>query len=405
MPDEPPVLSVGDLSLLLKGVVEAHFPSVWVSGEISNFVRAGSGHLYFTLKDDEAQLKAVMWRSAAQRLKFQLHDGLEVIAAGPLEVYAARGQYQIIVERMQPQGLGALELALRQLQQKLAAEGLFAEDRKRPLPLFPRRIALVTSPTGAAVHDMLQVITRRWPAARVVILPVAVQGDGAAQQIAAALRQVHLLPDVDVVITGRGGGSVEDLWAFNEEVVARAIYDCPIPVVSAVGHEIDVTIADLVADRRALTPSEAGELVVPLLSDVQHTLDQMRRRMVTALQQKAQRARLTLDSLSQRRCFVKPLQQIHDRAARLDELEGRLKRGLRGRLDSSRQQLTTLAASLDALSPLGVLRRGYSLTKRITDGSLVRNAGQLQPGDAISTLLSSGSILSRVERVELDEDE
>lgn len=186
MPDELPVLSVSDLTMLLKGVVEAHFPSVWVSGEISNFMRAGSGHLYFTLKDDEAQLKAVMWRSAAQRLKFQLHDGLEVLASGPIEVYASRGQYQIIVDRMQPQGLGALELALRQLQQKLAAEGLFNEERKRPLPMFPRRIALVTSPTGAAVHDMLQVITRRWPAARVVILPVAVQGDGAAQQIAAA---------------------------------------------------------------------------------------------------------------------------------------------------------------------------------------------------------------------------
>lgn len=404
MPDELPVLSVGDLTMLLKGVVEAHFPSVWVSGEISNFMRAGSGHLYFTLKDDEAQLKAVMWRSAAQRLKFQLHDGLEVLASGPIEVYASRGQYQIVVDRMQPQGLGALELALRQLQQKLAAEGLFDEARKRPLPTFPRRIALVTSPTGAAVHDMLQVITRRWPAAQVVILPVAVQGDGAAQQIAAALRKVHMLPGVDVVITGRGGGSVEDLWAFNEEVVARAIFDCPIPVVSAVGHEIDVSIADLVADRRALTPSEAGELVVPLLSEVQQTLDHVRRRMTTALQQRAQRARLTLDNLRQRRCFAKPLQRVHDLAARLDELEGRLQRGLRGRVESSRQQLATLAASLDALSPLGVLKRGYSLTKRLSDGQLVRDAGQLSPGDAISTLLASGSVVSRVERVELDEE-
>lgn len=404
MPDELPVLSVSDLTMLLKGVVEAHFPSVWVSGEISNFMRAGSGHLYFTLKDDEAQLKAVMWRSAAQRLKFQLHDGLEVLASGPIEVYASRGQYQIIVDRMQPQGLGALELALRQLQQKLAAEGLFDEARKRPLPTFPRRIALVTSPTGAAVHDMLQVITRRWPAARVVILPVAVQGDGAAQQIAAALRKVHLLPEVDVVITGRGGGSVEDLWAFNEEVVARAIYDCPIPVVSAVGHEIDVSIADLVADRRALTPSEAGELVVPLLTEVQQTLDHIRRRMTTALQQRAQRARLTLDNLRQRRCFAKPLQRVHDLAARLDELEGRLQRGLRGRVETSRQQLATLAASLDALSPLGVLKRGYSLTKRLLDGQLVRDAGQLAPGDAISTLLASGSVVSRVERVEQDDE-
>jgi exodeoxyribonuclease VII large subunit len=212
------------------------------------------------------------------------------------------------------------------------------------------------------------------------------------------------LLEVDVVITGRGGGSVEDLWAFNEEVVARAIYDSPIPVVSAVGHEIDVSIADLVADRRALTPSEAGELVVPLLSEVQQTLDHIRRRMTTALQQQAQRARLTLDNLRQRRCFAKPLQRVHDLAARLDELEGRLQRGLRGRVETSRQQLATLAASLDALSPLGVLKRGYSLTKRLSDGQLVRDAGLLSPGDAISTLLASGSVVSRVERVERDDE-
>src|SRR6185369_5236916 len=263
MNGKPQVLTVTDLSRQIKDAVEGNFPLVWVSGVVSNCTRAGSGHIYLTLKDDGAQIRAIVWRNTAARLRFDVHDGLQVVAAGPVEVYEARGQYQLIVEQLLPQGMGPLELAYRQLCEKLAAQGLFAAERKRPLPQFPRRIALVTSPTGAAVRDMLQVITRRWRGADVVILPVAVQGTRAAAEIAAALRKVHLVPGVDVVIAGRGGGSLEDLWAFNEEVVARAIFECLIPVISAVGHEIDVTIADLVADRRALTPSEAGELVVP----------------------------------------------------------------------------------------------------------------------------------------------
>ena len=255
---QPPILTVSQLTRQIKDAVEGNFPIAWVLGEVTNCTRAGSGHVYLTLKDDSAQMRAVIWRNTAARLRFDVHDGLEVVAVGPVEVYEARGTYQLVVEQLLPQGIGALELAFRQLCEKLSAEGLFARERKRAVPRFPRRIALITSPTGAAVRDMLQVITRRWMAARIIIVPVAVQGEGAAAQIAAALRSVHLLPDVDVVITGRGGGSLEDLWAFNEEIVARAIHACRIPVVSAVGHEIDVTVADLVADVRALTPSEAG---------------------------------------------------------------------------------------------------------------------------------------------------
>ncbi|HEV3304238.1 MAG TPA: exodeoxyribonuclease VII large subunit, partial [Planctomycetaceae bacterium] len=258
---EQEVLSISELSRRLKALVEMSFPFVCVEGEISNFSRAASGHIYFTLKDQSAQIRAVLWRSAAMRVRFELHDGLHVVAAGPVEVYAQRGSYQLVVERLVPQGIGPLELAFRQRYEKLAAEGLFAEQRKRPLPRFPRRIALVTSPSGAAVRDLLQVITRRWPACDLVIVPVPVQGQQAAPAIAAGMRAAARLPRVDVIICGRGGGSLEDLWAFNEEIVARAIFVCPIPVVSAVGHEIDVTIADLVADKRALTPSEAGELV------------------------------------------------------------------------------------------------------------------------------------------------
>jgi exodeoxyribonuclease VII large subunit len=400
-----PVLTVSALTFLLKEIVETALPHVWVSGEISNFIRAGSGHCYFTLKDDAAQLKAVMWRSTSQRIRFELHDGLEILAAGPIQVYEARGVYQIVVEQLQPKGIGPLELAFRQLQQKLAAEGLFAPERKRPLPRFPRRIALVTSPTGAAVRDMLQVITRRWPRANIIVVPVAVQGSEAAPQISAALRRVHLIPDVDICICGRGGGSLEDLWAFNDEIVARAIYHCRVPVISAVGHEIDVTIADLVADKRALTPSEAAELVVPLESDVRAELEKLRQRLVSALKQQAQRARLRLDAIANRRCFARPIDHLHELARRLDELESRLKRGMQRTVEASQQRLASHSASLNALSPLAVLERGYSLTKRVADGELIRDAAQLREGDQLSTLFARGSVISEVRSVESDDDQ
>lgn len=403
--EEPPVLSVGELSAMLQGVVEQCFPRVWVAGEVSNCTRAGSGHIYFTLKDDSAQLKAVMWRSAAARLRFDLRDGLDVIASGPIEVYPPRGQYQLVANQVVPQGVGALELALRQLQQKLQAEGLFDPDRKRPLPRFPRKVALITSPTGAAVRDMIQVLTRRWKLADIVLLPVLVQGDGAAEQIAAALRTVGRIPGVDVVITGRGGGSLEDLWAFNEEIVARAIAACPIPVVSAVGHEIDVTIADLVADRRALTPSEAAELVVPHADDVRIELDGLSHRLRTVLSQRARQARVQLDALAARRGFAKPLDRIHERATQLDELESRLRRSMTVALDRARGDCAAAAARLDALSPLGVLGRGYSLTKVWPAGDLVRSASQVQPGDRLSTLLPDGEVHSTVTAVLSDEDD
>ena len=397
-------LTVSQLTARLKGVMESSFRFVWVSGEISNCKQASSGHVYFTLKDEGAQLSAIMWRAAASKLRFQLRDGLKVLAAGPIQLYETRGQYQIIAEQLEPQGIGALELAFRQLQRKLEAEGLFDPERKRAWPLIPRRIALITSPTGAAVKDMLQVITRRWPRANVVIVPVPVQGADAAPQIAEALRRVHLIPGVEVVICGRGGGSLEDLWAFNEEVVARAIFDCQIPVISAVGHEIDVTIADLVADKRALTPSEAAELVVPLESDVKLLLERVRQRLTTALQYQAQRARFQIERLADHPSLSRPFDRIRELQSQVDDLEERLQRALRGRLETARQQLGTIAASLTALSPLAVLERGYSLTKRLTDGNLVRDLNTIKPGDRLSTLFSSGSLISEVIQVDCDED-
>jgi len=399
----PTVYSVSEVTRQLKELVEANFPLVAVVGEISNCTKAGSGHVYLTLKDENAQLRAVIWRGVASRLKFDIEDGLEVVAVGPIEVYQARGTYQMIVEQLIPQGTGALELAFRQLQEKLSNEGLFEPEHKQLLPRFPKRIALVTSPTSAAVRDMLQVITRRWQAADIIILPVAVQGAGAAEEIAAAINYVPNIPNVDVIITGRGGGSLEDLWAFNEEVVARAIFDCPIPVISAVGHEIDLSISDLVADRRALTPSEAGELVVPLQEEIINQLNYWQELLSKSLKQKAAQSRLLLDSLADRRVFARPLERIHDLTAHLDELGDRIKRTMHNKLERSNGQLSSVAASLDALSPLKVLERGYSISQ-LESGEVVRSAKQLQPGYEMTTLFREGKITSRVEAVDADYD-
>lgn len=394
--EQPPVISVSQLSDILQGVLETAFPCVWVSGEISNCTRAASGHYYLTLKDETAQIRAVMWRGTAQRLKFQVQDGLQVVAVGPIELYAARGTYQLTIEQLIPQGLGPLELAFRQLHDKLAAEGLFDPERKRPLPRFPRTIALITSPTSAAVRDMLQVITRRWQQSNIVIVPVPVQGEGAGELIAAALRKVHLIPEVDIVITGRGGGSLEDLWAFNEEVVARAIFDCLIPVISAVGHEIDVSISDLVADRRALTPSEAAELVVPHRDEIRAELDGLRARLTQALQSKAARARWQLESLASRRAFTHPRERLHDQTRRLDEFAERAVRAWRQRVASARQQVQSLAAHMDALSPLQVLERGFTLTFRAGQRIPLKQAAELRTGDLIDTFLQQGQVTSEV---------
>jgi exodeoxyribonuclease VII large subunit len=400
---QPSILTVSELTHEIKDAVEGNFPLVWVQGEVTNCTRAGSGHVYLTLKDDSAQIRAVVWRNTAARLRFDLHDGLEVVAAGPVEVYEARGTYQLIVEQLLPQGVGALELAFRQLCEKLSAEGLFAAERKRKLPRFPRRIALITSPTGAAVRDMLQVITRRWQGADIVIVPVAVQGDGAAAQIAAALAAVHRIPRVDVVITGRGGGSLEDLWAFNEEIVARAIFGCQIPVVSAVGHEIDVTVADLVADVRALTPSEAGELVVPVHDEVRAELLRLQQHLLQALRSQAATARARLEAMGSRRVLTRPVERIHELARRIDELEVRARRAVQHRLAVVREQLAAVGGRLDALSPLKVLERGYSVTRLIQSGTVLRSSDQARPGDLLETLLQSGKITSRVETVQTEQ--
>ena len=399
-PDRRKILTVGELNRQIKALVEDGFRTIWVSGEISNLSRPGSGHLYLCLKDAEGQLRAVMWRSAALRLRFDVKEGMEVIARGRLTVYVPRGDYQLQIEDLQPKGLGALELALRQLKEKLLKLGYFASERKKPLPRFPRRVALVTSASGAAVRDMLEILGRRWPAVEAWVCPVRVQGDGAAEEIAAAIRLLNRLAAVDVMIVGRGGGSVEDLGAFNAECIAHAIFESHIPVVSAVGHEIDLTIADLVADCRALTPSEAAERVVPDRAELVQGLCHIQERMRYLLLQRLDGYKNRLDGLAERRALRLPLERVRELERRLDEGGERLHRAAHQRLGQLRERLQAQAARLETLSPLNVLGRGYSLTRREADRAVIRSPDQLRPGERLVTDVAQGRIVSRVEELE-----
>jgi exodeoxyribonuclease VII large subunit len=397
IPEGVKIRSVAELTREVKDLLEEGFSSVWVAGEVSNLARPNSGHVYLALKDGDAQLRAVIWRGIALRLRFDPHDGLEVIVRGRMTVYPPRGDYQLVIEELHPKGVGARDLALRQLRQKLLERGWFDPKRKKPLPRFPRRIALVTSPTGAAVRDMLEILGRRWSGAEVWVCPVRVQGDGAAAEIAAAVRRVNRVGGVDVMIVGRGGGSAEDLWAFNEEIVADAIHESRIPVVSAVGHEIDVTIADLVADRRALTPSEAAELVAPSRDELVEGLRGLETRLRDLMSAQLRQAWQRWEDLAERPALRRPRERVHELERRLDEWDERLTRALRQRLESARQTVEATAARLESLSPLNVLSRGYSLTRTETEHVVVRNAEQVRPGDRLETIVQHGRIYSRVE--------
>src|SRR3954466_11145483 len=344
-------LTVAQLTSQIKNTLEGGFPDVWVSGEISNFSRPQSGHAYFTLKDDVAQIRAVMWRTTCARLKFDVADGLDVICHGHLDVYAPRGSYQLVIDQLQPKGMGALELALRKLREKLAAEGLFDAARKKKLPAFPRRVAFVTSPTGAAIHDFLQVLRRRWRGVDVLVIPARVQGDGAAQEIVAGIRLANRIsPRPDVLIVGRGGGSLEDLWSFNEEPVVRAIAASKIPTVSAVGHEIDVTLADLVADVRALTPSEAAERIVPAADEIAARVRAYHQRLRHAAHRRVMLLRARFDGLATQRPFRRPFDLIHDRSRRLDELTMHGNSSVHRMLRDYEGQLARMAGKIDSLS-------------------------------------------------------
>ncbi len=442
----PPLLTVSELTRHIRSNLEQQFPSVWVEGEISNLRCPSSGHQYLTLKDQASQIRAVLFRSQAQRLKFALQDGLEVLVLGRLTVYEPRGDYQLLLEAVEPKGIGELQLAFMQLKAKLESEGLFQESRKQPLPAFPERIGVVTSPIGAALHDLLTIMHRRWPLAQILLAPVAVQGEAAAGQITAAIQMFNQLSPqsgkVEVLIVGRGGGSLEDLWAFNEEKVVRAIAASQIPIISAVGHETDVTLADLAADCRAPTPSAAAELVVPdgtrVKEQVRHhriRLERSFKSLVAALtvrvQQSHQRLpepRLIIGHFVQRvddlerQLYQKvkqwcrniqllllqhqsaiweanPLLTIHREQDRLVELNRQLVQGMKNSVILRRHQAQLPISQMHQLSPLGVLGRGYSILKDLRNGKVLKKATDTMVGAEVQGVLSEGEIVCRVEKI------
>lgn len=440
---EKTILTVSRLTALLRGVLEENFEQLWVGGEVSNLSYPSSGHCYFTLKDAGAQLRCVMFKSAVKNLKFRLTDGMALIVRGRISVYDQRGEYQLICEYLEPAGVGALQTAFVQLKEKLALEGLFAEAHKSAIPRFPRKIGVITSPTGAAIHDILNVLKRRFASLAVLLYPVRVQGEGAAVEIARAVDEMNRLGDVDILIVGRGGGSLEDLWAFNEEAVARAVYRSKIPVISAVGHETDWTICDFVADLRAPTPSAAAELVIASSEELRSQVDGLSHRLRKTIENILVSYDRRLEGL--RRALHDPRMMVGHLAQRLDDLTGRLDMGLHvavsrrrdrferlrdalrhndpkgmidlllqrvalllvrsegllaHRLEEIRQGFGDNAARLEVLSPLKTLARGYAIASHACDGTTVTDAGSLAPGEQLLLRLHRGAARCLVESLE-----
>ncbi|MBI4859862.1 MAG: exodeoxyribonuclease VII large subunit [Candidatus Riflebacteria bacterium] len=400
---EPPpdqVVTVSRLTAQIQQLLEGNIPPLWVEGEVSNFRPAASGHMYFTLKDDKAQIQAVMFRGHAQALRFTMENGLKVICFGEVTVYAPRGQYQLKLVKLRPAGVGELQLAFEQLKAKLEAEGLFDPSRKRPLPYLPGRIGIVTSPTGAAIRDLITVLTRRFPSIEIVLAPVKVQGEGSAREIADGIARLNALtaePPIDLLIIGRGGGSMEDLWAFNEEVVARAIAGSRLPVISAVGHEVDFTIADFVADLRAPTPSAAAETAVPERSLLLQRVKTLQRRVAGSVSRSVSRAREAIDRLLRRTLFTRPRALIETHSQRVDELTATLVAAVRRTLVVKRTQLLAAANRLEPLSPSKTLMRGYAIVTLKGSGRPLTDAFSLRRGDRIEVRLAQGQITCRVE--------
>jgi exodeoxyribonuclease VII large subunit len=437
------ILTVSELTQQIKATLEVKFSDVWIEGEISNLRIPPSGHVYFTLKDDYSQIRAVLFRMKARALRFVPEDGLHVTCRGRVSLYEKRGDYQLILEEMEPRGIGALQLAFLQLKEKLEKEGLFDASQKKPIPLLPQMIGIVTSPTGAVIQDMIQIIQRRFENISLLLYPVRVQGEGASEEIADGIRTFNRMRDVDVIIVGRGGGSLEDLWAFNEEAVARAIYNSKIPVISAVGHETDYTIADFVADLRAPTPSAAAELVVKNKRDLERSLNYLRSRLDSQVSNYLEDLRIHLTHL--KRSLAEPTRRIEDYLFRLDDLVNRSRRSLQwnirrtsercinlgqrlnlrspvyrlktlesslletGRrlerdikliLDVREQKLRAMMGKLESLSPLSILERGYSITRKLPSLQILRDADQASIGDQVEVKLHRGTLFCDVERTE-----
>jgi len=437
------ILTVSQLTQVIKNILEERLPDLWVEGEISNLRVPPSGHIYFTLKDESSQIRAVFFRLQARSLRFVPRDGLKVVCRGRVNLYEKRGEYQFILESMEPKGVGALQLAFLQLKEKLEKQGLFDSAHKKRMPLVPQKIGIVTSPTGAVIRDMLQIFSRRFENLHLLLYPVRVQGEGAAGEIAEAVKYLNQRSDIDLIIVGRGGGSLEDLWAFNEEAVARAIYDSKIPIISAVGHETDYTIADFVADLRAPTPSAAAELAVRDKKEMKNGLRYLSGRLEHELAQICQEYRTHLSHLV--KIFREPEKKIEEYLLRTDDLVNRLrlftswtlnrKREKQSRLGETlllrspverlknlrlfvsesgkqmtrtlghamelrRQKVAGILGKLDSLSPLSILRRGYSITRQLPSLQILREAAQVKSGDKVEVKLFHGTLLCGVEKTE-----
>ncbi|HEY3425357.1 MAG TPA: exodeoxyribonuclease VII large subunit [Negativicutes bacterium] len=387
------ILSVSDVTRYIKQLFDRDpkLPSLFIRGEISNFKRHYSGHCYFTLKDSQATIKAVMFKSRAQYMKFEPKDGLKVIAGGQITVFERDGQYQLYVEQLVPEGVGELSLAYAQLKEKLEAEGLFDEARKLSLPILPKTVGLVTSPTGAALRDMISVSKRRHPHISLVLYPVLVQGPEAPLQIVQAIQVFNRLAQVDVIIVGRGGGSIEELWAFNDERVVRAIAASVIPVVSAVGHQTDYTLADFVADRRAATPSQAAEIVVPDIKELQRYVVSMRNILETNIRNNVKNLRLQLEQCRDSRVFTYPPDLLNDKRQLLDGYVQHIEQAIRQTLLTKQHQFEITAEKMAMLNPLAVLARGYSIV-RTSDSKVVKQASDVAPGQELEVILHEGMI-------------
>jgi exodeoxyribonuclease VII large subunit len=438
------ILTVSELTQEIKDILELKFPDIWVEGEISNLRIPPSGHIYFTLKDDFSQIRAVLFKMQARTLRFVLEDGLHVICRGRVSVYERRGEYQLILEEVEPKGIGALQLAFLQLKDRLEKEGLFDSARKKPIPMIPQTIGIVTSPTGAVIRDMLHIIHRRFENIHILLHPVRVQGEGASLEIAKAIEDFNKWMNVDVIIVGRGGGSLEDLWSFNEETVARAIYHSKIPIVSAVGHETDYTISDFVADLRAPTPSAAAELVVRDKREIKNTLHYLEERLENQILQILQENRTDLSHL--RKMLIDPRKKIEEYFLRVDDLVNRfriltswiLKRKrerslhlserlylqnpiqrvknlrlvisetgkhlgqtMRYSVEIQRQKVEGIFGKLSSLSPLSILQRGYSITRRLPSLQILRDVAHIREGDKVEVRLHKGTLLCGVEKTKI----
>jgi exodeoxyribonuclease VII large subunit len=427
-PDEPEkIYTVSEITRRIKAELEHLFPRVWVEGEIADFTRAHSGHLYFTLKDEKSGLNCVMWRSSAEKVPFELESGLQVVCKGQISVYEQRGHYQLYVEKVEPKGKGALQLAFEQLKEKLQKEGLFDLSLKKKLPLLPKKVGIVTSPRGAAIIDIIKTLERRFAHLHIVIYPAKVQGEGAADEIVEGIDYLGSRADLDVIIIGRGGGSLEDLWAFNEEKVARSIFRCPVPIISAVGHEIDFTIADFVADIRASTPSVAAEMVIEkeqalverienLEKRVSHHIRfslQEKKHMVTDLihHQAFRNFSIRLLNLIQqvdefetrsRNVIQTLIQNILQSKSRVELAEQKLSSSLRRTLQNLHGKWERLSAELDNLSPLNILKKGYTLCWKGTGAKLVQTVDDIHEGDDVTVSFIKGEFRARVRKVEKD---